>query len=55
MNPLHTPFQPQAILTARFADFPRRRSYGYASSRESPNRTRQDSFRLTDGDVQWVQ
>jgi hypothetical protein len=37
------------ILTARFASFVRRRNYGYASSQELPNRTRQNGSRVWKG------
>lgn len=35
----------QTSLSARFANFARQRSYGYASSQELTNRTRQSGFR----------
>jgi hypothetical protein len=34
LNPLHISLQLQLILTARFADFVRHRSYRYASSQK---------------------
>lgn len=43
--------QPQTLQSARFASFARHCSYGYASSRKLTNRTRQQSFHLTDGDM----
>src|SRR6266508_1635952 len=43
---LNIPFQLHPPLAARFASFARQRSYGYASLRELPNRTRQNSLRF---------
>jgi hypothetical protein len=40
-NRCATPFLLRANLTARFASFARLRGYGYASSQELTNRTRQ--------------
>lgn len=49
MASLLNSLQPQPILAARFASFASQRTFGYALSRELPNRTRQDESRFTEG------
>ncbi len=50
MNSLSTTIQPQKILSVSFFCLFRQRSYGYVSSTEQKNYTRQNIFRLTDDD-----